>query len=304
MLTPKFRQDKANFHVYIWPDDRRFPEAAATIAENYHLLSGGLCDLDTQQVLTLEQALTTPPTSRRIVTAQAQHEFTEHPLKWNRETGPKALEFGRTTLARAQEAFAKVVMPRQEVSFNELVDLGPQVAVLFTGNFGERPSAFHGDVLARIIAAYRGEAVLSLKRDPFRRPHSKFHELLFDRFIWEWDTRKHAGEDADELRLLMLQTLDKRRVKFESLRRIHEEGEPSLYQPRTPIPESVQAFVFRRDGGRCQGCGLETGLCYDHIIPASRGGSSVNPANIRLLCDNCNQNKSDKIGELLFSKVG
>ena len=40
---------------------------------------------------------------------------------------------------------------------------------------------------------------------------------------------------------------------------------------RTAIPDDVKQFVFTRDGGRCVGCGADTGLQFDHVIPISPG---------------------------------
>lgn len=57
------------------------------------------------------------------------------------------------------------------------------------------------------------------------------------------------------------------------------------------IPRWVKSKVYRRDGGRCVNLSVEGRRCdsrrdleYDHVIPWSRGGSSDDPENIRLLC--------------------
>lgn len=57
------------------------------------------------------------------------------------------------------------------------------------------------------------------------------------------------------------------------------------------IPRWVKSKVYRRDGGRCVNLSVEGRRCdsrrdleFDHIIPWSRGGSSDDPENIRLLC--------------------
>jgi hypothetical protein len=61
------------------------------------------------------------------------------------------------------------------------------------------------------------------------------------------------------------------------------------------IPTPVKIEVWARDGGRCALCGSERNLHFDHIIPFSKGGSSLVAANIRLLCAKHNLQKSDKI---------
>ena len=63
---------------------------------------------------------------------------------------------------------------------------------------------------------------------------------------------------------------------------------------RTPIPEAVRTEVWRRDGGVCVACGSKQNLQFDHIIPVSRGGAT-SVRNLQLLCQTCNQKKSDRI---------
>jgi 5-methylcytosine-specific restriction endonuclease McrA len=61
------------------------------------------------------------------------------------------------------------------------------------------------------------------------------------------------------------------------------------------IPSSVKAEVWKRDGGRCVQCGSRENLHFDHIIPYSKGGSSLAAENIQLLCARHNLAKRDKI---------
>ena len=61
------------------------------------------------------------------------------------------------------------------------------------------------------------------------------------------------------------------------------------------IPSWVKLEVWKRDQGKCQMCGVNSGLHFDHIIPYSKGGSSKNPANIQILCGKHNLAKHDKI---------
>jgi len=60
------------------------------------------------------------------------------------------------------------------------------------------------------------------------------------------------------------------------------------------ISREVKLQVWRRDQGKCCGCGSKEKLEYDHIIPVSKGGSNTE-RNIQLLCEKCNRNKSSKI---------
>jgi len=61
------------------------------------------------------------------------------------------------------------------------------------------------------------------------------------------------------------------------------------------IPSQVKLEVWQRDKGRCVKCGSTDNLHFDHIIPFSKGGSSLVKENIQLLCARHNIAKRDKI---------
>jgi 5-methylcytosine-specific restriction endonuclease McrA len=61
------------------------------------------------------------------------------------------------------------------------------------------------------------------------------------------------------------------------------------------IPTQVKLEVWKRDGGKCVTCGARDNLHFDHIIPYSRGGSSLLAKNIQLLCARHNLQKHDQI---------
>jgi len=61
------------------------------------------------------------------------------------------------------------------------------------------------------------------------------------------------------------------------------------------IPTAVKVEVYKRDKGACVKCGKKENLHYDHDFPFSKGGTSLTPANVQLLCMNCNLKKSAKI---------
>jgi hypothetical protein len=64
---------------------------------------------------------------------------------------------------------------------------------------------------------------------------------------------------------------------------------------RRVIPTPVKFEVWKRDGGKCTICGATDELHYDHIIPYSKGGTSLSADNIQLLCARHNLAKRDKI---------
>ena len=61
------------------------------------------------------------------------------------------------------------------------------------------------------------------------------------------------------------------------------------------IPSAVKQAVWKRDQGKCIECGSKDNLHFDHILPFSKGGSSVLTENIQLLCARHNLQKSDKL---------
>ncbi len=97
-----------------------------------------------------------------------------------------------------------------------------------------------------------------------------------------------------------LEKIDKRKVfKFKldlienQLTNIHNQG-VDLDHPRI-IPSNVKREVWKRDGGKCVLCGSEDNLHFDHIIPYSKGGTSLVAENIQLLCARHNLQKRDNI---------
>ncbi len=61
------------------------------------------------------------------------------------------------------------------------------------------------------------------------------------------------------------------------------------------IPTHVKVEVWARDKGKCQKCGSTENLHFDHILPFSKGGTSLTAENVRILCMKHNLEKSDKI---------
>lgn len=61
------------------------------------------------------------------------------------------------------------------------------------------------------------------------------------------------------------------------------------------IPTAIKLDMFRRDRGECTECGATDNLHFDHILPFSRGGTSLRAENIQLLCARHNLEKHDRI---------
>lgn len=62
---------------------------------------------------------------------------------------------------------------------------------------------------------------------------------------------------------------------------------------RPTIPTDVRQLVHLRDSGRCVFCGRgHRRLELDHIVPWSAGGGDCS-SNLRLLCSDCNQARSN-----------
>ena len=61
------------------------------------------------------------------------------------------------------------------------------------------------------------------------------------------------------------------------------------------IPTGVKLDVFKRDRGMCQKCGSTDNLHFDHILPFSKGGTSLTAENVQLLCARHNLEKHDRI---------
>jgi hypothetical protein len=61
------------------------------------------------------------------------------------------------------------------------------------------------------------------------------------------------------------------------------------------IPSAVKLEVWKRDNGRCVICGDTKNLHFDHIIPFSKGGTSLKSENIQLMCAKHNLEKRARI---------
>lgn len=74
-----------------------------------------------------------------------------------------------------------------------------------------------------------------------------------------------------------------------------EETQMQFAQRSRIIPTHIKLDVWARDGGKCVTCGATDELHFDHILPYSKGGTSLKVENVQLLCARHNLSKSAKI---------
>lgn len=72
---------------------------------------------------------------------------------------------------------------------------------------------------------------------------------------------------------------------------------------RAEISEFIRLAVWHRDGRRCRWCGSGEGrMTLDHIIPWSAGGSDRSD-NLRVLCWDCNELRSNRRTDSAIARV-
>ncbi len=128
--------------------------------------------------------------------------------------------------------------------------------------------------------------------EPSQQNHKEFGTV----WVYKGSIYKIDGKYTNEQsRLLILEEEDQEQRLFKRLNLKFNSpysGEDTL-NSRLRIPENVRVEVWRRDGGKCARCGSRDKLEYDHIVPASMGGSN-SARNIELLCEKC-RSKHDNV---------
>jgi len=136
------------------------------------------------------------------------------------------------------------------------------------------------------------KAAQDLKRG-FRLPESvRVYEKIRPG-IWSYNGIFHLVDS-------WLETDGRRKVFKFKLQVTEDKTNPTdsskeLSEPRRVIPTHVKLEVWKRDKGRCVICGATDELTFDHIIPYSKGGTSLSAKNIQLLCERHNIAKRDRI---------
>jgi hypothetical protein len=98
---------------------------------------------------------------------------------------------------------------------------------------------------------------------------------------------KSNGRDVFKFKLLI--------TDFSIKQKMIQTNELKDIEHNRLIPTSVKIEVFKRDKGKCVQCGSKDNLHFDHILPYSKGGTSLKAENIQLLCARHNLKKSNKI---------
>lgn len=133
------------------------------------------------------------------------------------------------------------------------------------------------------------QAFKSRKRPPERvRVYEKIRAG-----IWSYNGVFHLVDSWQE---------DDEHRKVFKFKLIAVEGEEDFAQPaqieaerRRIIPTAVKLEVWQRDGGKCRLCEATDELHFDHIVPFSKGGTSLTAENVQLLCARHNLQKRDRI---------
>ena len=82
--------------------------------------------------------------------------------------------------------------------------------------------------------------------------------------------------------------------------KVREDGRYEVIRTAGPdgrrLPDHTRSLVLRRDRVQCVWCGSKGRLEVDHIIPWSAGGTD-DMDNLRTLCHDCNQRRSNYASE-------
>ena len=111
------------------------------------------------------------------------------------------------------------------------------------------------------------------------------HYWIFQDRIW-WDD---DGLTAEDVHALVVARQFKQQSQIRQSKALVAQGDAESTN-RPGIPYEVRTLVYERDRGKCQQCGTNQDIQFDHIIPVAWGGSSE-PKNLELLCAPCNQRK-------------
>lgn len=120
------------------------------------------------------------------------------------------------------------------------------------------------------------------------RVYEKIHQG-----IWSYNGLFHLVDAWRE------QDANRAVFKFKLVAVEGDQSSPDRQQERLDrrrlIPTLVKIEVWERDKGRCAMCGATDELHFDHVLPFSKGGTSLTAENVQLLCARHNLSKGAKI---------
>ena len=107
------------------------------------------------------------------------------------------------------------------------------------------------------------------------------------------------------LKLVAVDCIIVETLQFDIQRLANPDIRGVAYQQGPLFQTTLRAFVYHRDGGKCQYCGKRPGkdnpLTLDHIVPRAAGGTD-RPDNITTACRRCNLAKADQPVEQFLSR--
>lgn len=95
--------------------------------------------------------------------------------------------------------------------------------------------------------------------------------------------------NQDQLLDFMITAATEKIEKKDVKPRTAPEGRPRAQSPEARVVNThLKRTIYARDKGKCQNCGSNYKLEFDHITPFAMGGKTTE-SNLRLLCFSCNQ---------------
>lgn len=114
-----------------------------------------------------------------------------------------------------------------------------------------------------------------------------------ERAYWWFESKYYWDNeelDREGVYALLVTKQQRAKIRVDRAKAIVASGTQVPTSKRGPIPDDLKQLVWTRDKGRCQKCGSNTELQFDHIIPVSLGGATA-AENLQILCGPCNRRK-------------
>ncbi len=106
-----------------------------------------------------------------------------------------------------------------------------------------------------------------------------------DLFYWDND-----GLSQEDVYALLIVRQKQQRLRIDRAKATVAVEVEVATNKRGAIPDDLKMLVWTRDEGKCNNCGSQVELQFDHVIPISLGGAT-SEANLQILCGICNRRK-------------